>query len=132
MKYLNLCDNNLADNFNYWLDLLVELTGERDTTWLDQETWDAVRQYEFNDVPLIENVYQDLLLNALQSAISNYLSEHLADDFWNNVDVEYDINGVCSDIFITYRTHKVKESWSISDEISLDAIIEEIRQIGLE
>lgn len=132
MKYLNLCNNNLADSFNYWLDLLVELTGERDITWLDQETWDLIRQYEFNDAPLFENVYQDLLLRALQDAIADYLAEQFADNLYGNVDVHYYVNASCSDCSITYRTIDYEEDWRISDKASLDAAIEEIRQIEFE
>lgn len=127
---LRLNEYNLADNFNDWSDLLKRLLGQNNLPNIDKEVWDLIRIEPYEELGVLENVYQAVLLKHL----SNAIKDHLIDKF-NEAKIVYPenifddeiiqfntyINAVGTSLNISYRGECLGE---ISDYDSLKEITE--------
>lgn len=90
--------NNLCDEIDPWLDILEHFNAGV----TDDEVWQIAREYK--QFPLIENIFQSLVINRLEGV---FLEQVGCD--WEDVIFESDVNSFCTSFSIN-GTLIMKES----------------------
>ncbi len=133
MIELTLNKNYLSSSFDDWEDLFVFFDG--DLLEIDEECWEAIRHYSFDKAPLIEQVYQSLLLNRLEQKVSEFITTEIPQIYDCSSDskmIDYEIEvDVTSSSYAEFNVVNSKNDFNekIIDLASLENIIAKIKQI---
>ena len=119
---ITLNENNLSDQFNGWVGILETFSS---TAEVEEETWELIREYSYQHLPVYENVYQDVLLNKIKQNI---------EEGTPLLEMGYSIN-----IYINARDSSLSitkdfgdGSWDINDKVSLNEALSDISDIESE
>ena len=133
---LNYNNNDFPDRIEVWYEIARRLHIKKPN---DDEVWQLAREHE--EIPIMENIYMDLLLGRISDELSNV---HNVEYYINCIDTRLTINGIDIDSIEEYNTALLKRLlddlqndtedlaralYSTLDTDDFDTLIKELKEL---